>query len=74
MVNHQLYVIAVVLIGTLLLTSAATIYVNPAGNDANAGTIASPVKTISRGITLANNLDVVQLSSGVYTGALNYGL
>jgi hypothetical protein len=41
-------------------------FVSPSGNDAGAGTISSPFKTIQRAATLANTGDVVDIEGGTY--------
>jgi hypothetical protein len=50
-----------------------TIYVSPAGDDANAGTATLPVRTISQGLALAQAaaLDSVKIASGEYTEVVN---
>lgn len=61
---------ALAMISALLLVSAATAatyYVSPAGNDNNAGTEESPVRTISKGISKATQAgDIVSVADGDY--------
>ena len=45
---------------------APAYYVSPLGNDTNAGTFAAPFKTITKGITSAQNGDTILVSAGVY--------
>ena len=46
--------------------SAATYYVATNGNDTNAGTQASPWKTIQKGANTANSGDTVEVGAGTY--------
>jgi hypothetical protein len=41
-------------------------FVSPSGNDAGAGTLTSPYKTIQRAASLANTGDVVDIETGTY--------
>src|SRR5258708_5975958 len=41
-------------------------FVSPSGNDAGAGTISSPYRTIQRAASLANTGDVVDIEGGAY--------
>ncbi len=45
-----------------------TVYVTPAGNDTNSGSIANPVQTITQGLVLAQTLvvDTVKVTAGTY--------
>ena len=47
---------------------AACRYVDPAGNDANAGTRTAPWRTIQHAADVANPGDTVVVNNGVYTG------
>ena len=50
---------------------AATYYVDAInGNDSNSGTSQLPVKTISKGLTIAGNADTIFVSSGTYRETL----
>ena len=57
--------------------AATIIYVSPTGSDANAGTIASPLRTIQKGIDMANdaiNSDsdvIVHVAAGSYAAVVN---
>lgn len=53
---------------TLAATSAtaASYYVSPSGSDAASGTIAAPLRTITRAAALARPGDVVEVRGGVY--------
>jgi uncharacterized protein YjdB len=48
--------------------AAACRYVDPAGNDANAGTRTAPWRTIQHAADVANPGDTVIVNNGVYTG------
>jgi hypothetical protein len=52
---------------------AATWYVTPAGNDANAGTGTAPVKTIQHAASLAKSGDSVWIYPGVYRETVKPG-
>ena len=55
------------LISTLaLMPHAKVYYVSPSGNDAAAGTLTAPFKTIAQGQTAANPGDTVYFRGGVY--------
>jgi parallel beta-helix repeat protein len=45
---------------------AATLYVATSGNDANSGTLAAPLRTITRAAALARPGDAVEVRGGVY--------
>ncbi|AQP46317.1 hypothetical protein BW730_00755 [Tessaracoccus aquimaris] len=45
---------------------SGAIYVSPSGNDSAAGTLAAPVKTIQRGVTLAPSGGTVVVRAGTY--------
>ena len=52
-------------------TPGTVIYVSPSGLDSNPGTLSSPVRTIQRGVTLANQTNVandvtVSIAAGTY--------
>lgn len=47
-------------------TDAATLYVSPVGDDANAGSQQAPLKTISAAAALAEPGDVILVGEGVY--------
>lgn len=49
----------------------ATWYVNPAGSDAQQGTIDFPFRTIQRAVDIAAAGDTVRLYNGIYAGAGN---
>ncbi len=51
---------------------AATYYVDPAGNDSNAGTELSPFKTIQHGINTSSNGDTVIVKAGTYSENVDY--
>lgn len=57
-----------------------TFYVSPSGVDTNAGTPTSPVRTIQRGVTLANQANAagqaarVLVAGGVYRESVNLGV
>src|SRR6516165_7890766 len=48
------------------LGSAATYYVDPAGNDANPGSSAAPFRTVAKGVSVAGPGDTVILNNGTY--------
>lgn len=51
-------------------------HVSPTGDDANAGSSASPFRTIARAVTAAANGDLVRLAAGIYgdeQGAISLG-
>ena len=53
-----------------LVTSVRTIWVDPAGNDLNAGDVpTSPVQSISAAVELADPGDIIRVRSGVYVEA-----
>src|SRR5690348_12130240 len=52
-------------------TRAATYYVSTSGNDANAGSLSAPFRTISKAAGVARAGDVVEVRGGVYEGAVN---
>jgi len=49
------------------LAHAATYYVSPNGNDSNNGSEANPFKTVSKGISLAQAGDTLEVASGIYS-------
>jgi uncharacterized protein YjdB len=51
--------------------AAACRYVDPAGNDANAGTRTAPWRTIQHAADVANPGDTVIVNNGVYSGGAN---
>lgn len=64
-------VIALLIICTMIAGAsfAATYYVDPAGNDGNAGTVGSPLATIQMGASMAMTNpgnDTVQVNAGTY--------
>lgn len=67
---HPLALAGRVLAIALVLTTpafAATLYVSPAGNDANPGTLAAPFATAGRALAAAAAGDTVLLRSGTYS-------
>lgn len=61
--------IIVVLVSTLSFSAFANdLYVSTTGNDSNAGTSASPFKTIQRGVSLATSGTTVHVAPGNYSG------
>ncbi len=50
----------------IVSANAATYVVDPAGDDGNAGTAESPLRTISRGAELAQPGDTVLVKAGIY--------
>ncbi len=69
--HRQIYSVLFSLFGLLCLLSttlanAATYYVATTGADTNAGTQASPFKTIQKGINVAGPGDTVNVAAGVY--------
>jgi len=60
--------------------AGTTFYVSPSGVDTNAGTETSPVRTIQRGVTLANQANAagqaarVLVAGGVYRESVNLGV
>jgi hypothetical protein len=65
---------SVILSGTLALFSlsaveASDFYASTNGNDANAGTLSSPVRTVARGVSLLKPGDTLFLRSGTYVGS-----
>jgi hypothetical protein len=67
-----LLVAALSLMQLASLTSAGAAgvnyYVSPAGNDASAGTLASPFRTVQRGADAAQAGDYVNIAPGLYSG------
>ncbi|HEX2100279.1 MAG TPA: right-handed parallel beta-helix repeat-containing protein, partial [Candidatus Synoicihabitans sp.] len=61
---------AVFVLVSSLSAHAAELFVSTSGNDANAGTVTAPLRTISKASTLAKPGDVVTVRGGVYTGAV----
>lgn len=53
---------------------AAALYVSPSGNDANAGTLAAPLRTIQRGVDLAQPGTTIYLRGGTYAPGTNIQL
>jgi hypothetical protein len=60
-------ILLLIFLASFSFSFAATYYVAPNGNDANAGTIDSPVETIKRAQALALSGDIVYIRGGVYT-------
>ncbi|MGZ5472402.1 MAG: fibronectin type III domain-containing protein [Thermoanaerobaculia bacterium] len=58
--------LAVVLFGAT--AHAADRYVSTSGNDANAGTLAAPLRTITQAAVVAQPGDTIHVRGGVYTG------
>ena len=54
---------------SILTPPPSTIYVSPTGDDANSGVQTSPVKTIQRGVTLANGVNSTGVASRVVIAA-----
>ncbi|KAH6901305.1 hypothetical protein BKA70DRAFT_692798 [Coprinopsis sp. MPI-PUGE-AT-0042] len=52
-------------------TTAADFYVSPSGNDSAAGTLATPFKTIQKGIDTATAGSTVYLRVGTYAPSTN---
>jgi hypothetical protein len=52
------------------LVAGATLYVSPTGLDTNSGTIAAPLRTIQRAVTLAVAGDVVSVAPGTYAESI----
>ena len=50
---------------------AAELFVSTSGNDANAGTASSPLRTLGRAAAIAQPGDVVNVRGGIYTGAVS---
>lgn len=50
---------------------AAERFVSTSGNDANAGTLAAPFRTISKAASVAQPGDVIQVRGGVYNAAVS---
>lgn len=50
---------------------AAERFVSPSGNDANAGTLAAPFRTIGKAASVAQPGDVIQVRGGVYNAAVS---
>jgi uncharacterized protein YjdB len=59
---------AITVVVAQLGCSTACRYVDPAGNDANAGTRTAPWRTIQHAADVANPGDTVVVNNGVYTG------
>ncbi|MCK4921265.1 MAG: hypothetical protein KAS71_09475, partial [Bacteroidales bacterium] len=59
-----------ILLSTLLLTpqlmASGTIFVSPSGDDANPGTIGSPLKTVQKAVDLCLAGDTIYLREGLY--------
>lgn len=49
-----------------VVPAVADMYISPTGNDNNPGTLEHPVKTIRRGITMANTGNVLFAFNGIY--------
>ena len=63
--NHALILACVSLLASA--ASATTYYVSPTGNDNNAGTAESPVRSISKGVSKATvSGDIVSVADGDY--------
>lgn len=62
------FLTAVLLLSTT--ANAATYYVATSGNDANAGTLAAPFRTITKAAQVATAGDSVQVRGGVYAGSV----
>ena len=56
-----------------LSVHAAELFVSTSGNDANAGTLAAPFRTIGKAAATAKPGDVVSVRGGIYTGAVSIG-
>ena len=54
-----------------LSAHAAELFVSTSGNDANAGTLAAPFRTIGKAAGIAQPGDVVSVRAGVYNAATN---
>lgn len=63
-----LAVLVVLLTGT---ANAATWYVSTSGNDANAGTLSAPFRTINKAAGVAVAGDQVQVRGGIYNGLVS---
>jgi len=63
------FLLSLLLLGNVSLTSAATFYVSSAGNDGNVGTQTNPWATLQHAADLAGPGDTVIVQSGVYAGA-----
>ncbi len=64
--KHFFTALAVVLFGAT--AHAADRYVSTSGNDANAGTLAAPLRTITQAAAVAQPGDTIHVRGGVYTG------
>jgi hypothetical protein len=56
-----------------LSASGATYYVSPSGNDSNSGTLASPYKTIAKGVSVLSSGDILYIRDGIYSPSGVYG-
>ena len=71
-IRHTLLVFAALPLAPLAATTlAAEYHVATAGNDANAGTPAKPLRTIQRAADLAQPGDVITVHEGVYRERIN---
>lgn len=52
---------------TTTIVAATTFFVSPAGNDSNNGSEATPFKTISKGISVVQAGDTLEVASGIYS-------
>src|SRR3954468_20605170 len=70
-----LFPIALLSLFASLNARATTYYVATTGNDTNSGTLASPLRTIARGIVVAaTNNDTILLAHGTHNEhGLNFG-
>jgi Protein of unknown function (DUF1565) len=66
MTLHSICVRAFVLLVTCRVLSATTYFVDPAGNDANAGSATAPFRTVAAGVSAAGPGDTVILNDGTY--------
>src|SRR5687768_2168732 len=62
-------VVAVLFALVSLSAHAAELFVATSGNDANAGTLSAPFKTISKASSLAQPGDVVNVRGGIYNAS-----
>jgi len=60
------FIIFILLLYYGFVTGTNTVYVSPGGNDRNPGTTTKPVKTIQRGVSLAQRGGTVKILPGTY--------